>query len=46
MKAVRIHKYGGPEVLVYEEVLKPAPTTAQILVRVAAATVNLSLIHI
>ena len=40
MKAVRIHKYGGPEVLVYEEVPTPEPGPAQILVRVEAATVN------
>ena len=40
MKAVRIHEYGGPEVLVYEEAPKPAPKTDQILVRVEAATVN------
>lgn len=40
MKAVRIHEYGGPEVLVYEEVPKPEPGPAQILVAVAAATVN------
>lgn len=40
MKAVRIHEYGGPEVLLYEEVPKPEPGPAQILVKVAAATVN------
>ena len=40
MKAVRIHEYGGPEVLVYEEVPKPEPKADQILVRVEAATVN------
>jgi NADPH2:quinone reductase len=40
MKAVRIHEYGGPEVLVYEDVPKPAPKADQILVRVEAATVN------
>ena len=40
MKAVRIHKYGGPEVLVYEEVPTPEPGPAQILVSVEAATVN------
>jgi NADPH2:quinone reductase len=40
MKAVRIHEYGGPEVLVYEEVAKPEPRANQILVRVEAASVN------
>jgi len=40
VKAVRIHEYGGPEVLVYEDVPMPEPGPAQILVRVAAATVN------
>ena len=40
MKAVRIHGYGGPEVLVYEDVLVPEPGPKQILVKVAAATVN------
>ena len=40
MKAIRIHEYGGPEVLVYEEVPTPEPGPAQILVRVEAATVN------
>lgn len=40
MKAVRIHEYGGPEVLVYEDVPIPEPGSAQILVRVEAASVN------
>ncbi len=40
MKAVRIHEYGGPEVLVYEDVPTPKPGPSQILVKVAAATVN------
>jgi NADPH2:quinone reductase len=37
---VRIHGYGGPEVLVYEDVPTPEPGPRQILVKVAAATVN------
>ena len=40
MKAVRMHDYGGPEVLVYEEVDKPVPGPKQVLVRVRAASVN------
>ena len=40
MKAVRIHEHGGPEVLVYEEVPMPEPGPTQILVKIAAATVN------
>jgi NADPH2:quinone reductase len=40
VKAVRIHEYGGPEVLVYEDVPTPKPGPSQALVRVLAATVN------
>jgi NADPH:quinone reductase-like Zn-dependent oxidoreductase len=40
MKAVRIHKYGGPECLVYEEVVRPQPGSGEVLVRVEAAAVN------
>jgi NADPH2:quinone reductase len=40
VKAVRLHEYGGPDVLVYEDVDKPVPSSNQILVRVAAASVN------
>ncbi len=40
MKAVRIHEYGGPEALVYEDVPDPQPGPQQVLVRVEAATVN------
>ena len=40
MKAVRIHTYGGPEVLVYEEVPRPQPGQGEVLVRVEAAAVN------
>src|SRR6185369_5809054 len=40
MKAVRIHRYGGPECLVYEEVMRPEPSQDEVLVRVEAAGVN------
>ncbi len=40
MKAVRIHSYGGPQVLVHEEVLRPQPEQGEVLVRVKAAAVN------
>jgi NADPH:quinone reductase-like Zn-dependent oxidoreductase len=40
MKAVRIHEYGGPEVLVYEDVDTPSPGPGQVLVRVRAAGLN------
>jgi NADPH:quinone reductase-like Zn-dependent oxidoreductase len=40
MKAVRIHKYGGPDVLTYEDVPRPEPTEDELLIRVHAAGVN------
>jgi NADPH:quinone reductase-like Zn-dependent oxidoreductase len=40
MKAVRIHSYGGPEVLAYEGVPRPEPADGEVLVRVKAAGVN------
>lgn len=40
MKAVRIHAYGGPDVLVYEDVERPAPAAGEVLVRIHAAGVN------
>jgi NADPH:quinone reductase-like Zn-dependent oxidoreductase len=40
MKAVRVHEYGGPEVLKYEEAPRPKPGTGEILVRIHAAGVN------
>ena len=40
MKAVRIHKYGGPEMLQYEELPSPNPATGEVLIRVYAAGVN------
>src|SRR6202163_1202389 len=40
MKAIRIHNYGGPEVLQYEDAPRPKPHAGEILVRVHAAGVN------
>lgn len=40
MKAVRLHAYGGPEVLRYEDAPKPALKPGEVLVRVHAAGVN------
>src|SRR5271169_7241354 len=40
MKAVRIHQFGGPEVLTYEEVVDPQPRKNQVLVRVRACALN------
>ena len=40
MKAIVVHQYGGPEVLKFEEYPDPTPGTSQVLVRVAAASVN------
>ena len=40
MKAVVVHQYGGPEVLKFEEYPDPVPSAGEVLVRVAATSVN------
>jgi len=40
MKAVRIHEFGGPEVLRFEDVPDPQPRKDQVLVRVKACAMN------
>jgi len=40
MKAIVVHQYGGPEVLKFEDYPDPVPGTGEVLVRVAAASVN------
>ena len=40
MKAIRVHEFGGPEVLRLEEVPEPRPGAGQVLVRVRAAGIN------
>jgi NADPH:quinone reductase-like Zn-dependent oxidoreductase len=40
MKAVRIHQFGGPEVLTYEDIADPQLRKDQVLVRVKACALN------
>ena len=40
MKAIRVHEYGGPEVMVLEEIAAPEPGRGQIRVRQSAIGVN------
>jgi NADPH:quinone reductase len=40
MKAIRIHAYGGPEVMQLEELPTPVPAAGEALVRIHAASVN------
>jgi NADPH2:quinone reductase len=40
MKAIRVHEYGNPDVLRYEEVATPAPGAGEVLVEIEAAGLN------
>ena len=40
MKAVRVHKYGGPEVLTLEEIPVPEPKAGEARVKIEAIGVN------
>jgi len=44
MKAIRIHQYGGPEVLAQVEMQRPTPGHDEVLIKVHAAAVNILLI--
>ena len=39
MKAIRVHRYGGPEVLTLEQIPRPEPQADELLIRVVAAGV-------
>lgn len=40
MRGICVHQFGGPESLVYTDLPDPEPTSTQVLVKVAAASVN------
>ena len=40
MKAIRVAKFGGPEVLTLEEVVNPSPGPGQVVVKIEAAGIN------
>ena len=40
MKSIRIHQYGGPEVLAEVEMQRPTPGPNEVLIKVQAASVN------
>jgi NADPH2:quinone reductase len=40
MKAIRVHEYGGPEALRYEDVERPTPSAGEALLRIEAIGVN------
>jgi NADPH:quinone reductase-like Zn-dependent oxidoreductase len=40
VKAVVMHEYGGPDVLKYEDVPDPVPAKGEVLIRIAAASIN------
>ena len=45
MHAIRVHEYGGPEVLKYQEIATPAPGPGQALVKIGAVGVNYTEIY-
>ena len=40
MKAIRIHEFGGPDKLVYEDAPKPEPKDGEVLIKIAASGIN------
>lgn len=46
MKAIQIHQYGGPELLVYGDVRNPQPDCGEVLIRNRAIAVNYTDIYV
>lgn len=40
MKAIRVHSFGGPEVLTLEDIPTPEPGAGQVLIKIAAVGIN------
>jgi len=40
MKAIRLHEFGGPEVLRYDDAAIPKPRSGEVLIRVHAVSIN------
>ena len=40
MKAIRIHAFGGPEVVTYDDIPQPVPKAHEVLVQVTSTGVN------
>lgn len=40
MKAIRIHEFGGPDVLKLDDIEVPQPAANEVLIKVYASTVN------
>ncbi len=45
MKAIRIEQYGGPEVLIRQDIEVPQPGYGEVLVKVRCAGINFMDIH-
>jgi NADPH:quinone reductase len=45
MKAIRMEQYGGPEVLIRQEIEVPQPGPGEVLVKIRCAGVNFMDIH-
>jgi len=43
MKAIRVHRPGGPEVLRYEDAPRPEPKAGEVLIQVHSASVMSSM---